>query len=417
MKGASVSKSEVTIWSQGPFSLLKRQLKIVGEKQATDAQIKSAARTILTFRDSGAWGIGDLCVYAEQIGKSDAVDNVSEELLRDRQMVRKCYYVARDVSPEQRTYDLAWSFYFACYTLPEDARAALLGLAEREKWTLDEFKKHLRDIRHTARTEQQEFPEGTYGLIYADPPWQYDNAGGNGAAENQYPTLSTEEIRDLSDPRGRGVSDLAAPDCILYMWATNAFLAEALGVAGAWGFDYKSNMVWVKDLQGTGFWARGRHELLLICTKGDVIPPHESLRPDSVIQEPVGAHSEKPAVVYEMLEALFPKLPKIELFARSGREGWDQWGNEAPREVTAGDVADANPDIDPETGDVPEAGAEQEARDAEAAAPAKKKRVRDRSKAGLAKKAAEKEARIKAGNPRLSKEKKKPATPASDAVH
>lgn len=358
--------SQQALWSKGPFSLYRRHLKISGEKQATAAQMKSAARDILSFRDAGAWGIGDLCVYGEQTGLSDSVDTVSEELVRDRQMVRKCYYVSKAVAPEQRTYDLWWSFYFAVYTFPEDVRARLLALAEREKWTLDEFKKHLRDIRHTVRTEQQDFPEGTYGLIYADPPWQYEHVKTeNRAVENQYPTMTLEEIRDLSDPRGRGVADLCAPAAILYLWATSPKLEEAISVMAAWGFEYRSNMVWVKDLQGMGYWARQRHELLLIGTRGEAIPPNESLRPDSVIQEPVGAHSEKPAYVYDMLETLYSGMPKIELFARSAaRPGWDVWGNQAPETVTGDGTGDALPEIDPDTGDVAEAGEEQASRDA-----------------------------------------------------
>lgn len=419
------------IWSKGPFSLYKRSLKVSGDTQATASQMAGAARDILTFRDSGMWGIGDLCVYAEQIGKEDAVDTVADELVRDRQSVRKAFYVSKAIGVDQRVYDLWWSFYFAVYTFPEDVRARLLALAEREKMTLDEFKKHLRDLRHTVRKEQQDFPEGTYGLIYADPPWKYDNSSDsvNGAADKQYPTLTVEEIRDLSDPRGRGVSDLASPASILYMWTTNAFLSDALGVAAAWGFEYKSNHVWVKDLQGTGFWTRARHELLLICTKGDVIPPHESIRPDSVIQEPARGHSQKPESVYEMLEKLYADMPRIELFAREKREGWDLWGNQSPEEAAAmeADAADV-PEPDPETGDVPEAGAEQEARDGEAAREpkervsesastekaGKKKRVRDRSKAGLAAKA---EARAKNSQkpaPRLNKGAKKEA---ATAVH
>lgn len=402
-----MSSKPAAIWSKGPFSLHPRSLKVTGDQQATVTQIQSAARDILRFRDSGTWGIGDLCVYAESIGKMDAVEAISEEMVRDRQMVRKAYYASKAIDVEQRTFDLWWSFYFAVYTMPEEVRARLLALAETEKWTLEEFKKHLRDIRHTVRTEQQEFPEGTYGLIYADPPWKYDNAGDgvNGAADKQYPTMTVEEIRDLSDPRGRGVSDLCAPACILYLWTTNAFLEDAIGVGAAWGFEYKSNMVWVKDLQGTGFWARGRHEILLIMTKGDVIPPHESMRPDSVIQEPVGAHSEKPAYVYDMLETLYSKMPKIELFARAPREGWDRWGNQSPETPQE--------EIDPDTGDVAEAGDAQEARESESGS---KRRAEPKKRVSESASSNGKGKKHDAPKPRLVKSAKK-KEPDAAAVH
>jgi N6-adenosine-specific RNA methylase IME4 len=349
------------LWSKGPFTLYRRELKVVGKTEATTNQIKVAAKEILEQRDAGAWGIGDLCVYAEGIGKNEPVDTIAEELVRDRQMVRKCYYVSKAIGADSRTFDLWWSFYFAVYTYPEDVRNRLLALAEDEKWTLEEFKKHLRDIRHTVRTEQQDFPEGTYGLIYADPAWEYEGGTTDPSRQidNQYPTMKLEEIRDLSDPRGRGVADLCAPACILYLWTPNAKLEEALSVMAAWGFEYRTNMAWVKDLQGMGVWARQRHELLLIGVKGEVVPPHESLRPDSVIQEPVREHSQKPDYVYDMLETLYRKMPKIELFARRPRDGWDSWGNQLP---AATDQPPAET-VDPETGDVTEAGAEQAARE------------------------------------------------------
>ena len=88
-------------------------------------------------------------------------------------------------------------------------------------------------------------------------------------------------------------------------------------------------MVWVKDLMGMGCWARQRHELLLIAVRGHPVPPDENDRPDSVILAPRREHSEKPGEVAELLHRLYPGVPKVELFARQGRPGWDSWGNQA----------------------------------------------------------------------------------------
>ncbi len=108
-------------------------------------------------------------------------------------------------------------------------------------------------------------------------------------------------------------------------------LPQALEVASAWGFAYKSDFVWVKDRAGTGYWSRNRHEFLLIGAKGHVPAPAMGTQWPSVIEAPVGRHSEKPAAVYELIESYFPTLPKIELHARGRfRLGWDHWGNEAP---------------------------------------------------------------------------------------
>jgi hypothetical protein len=88
--------------------------------------------------------------------------------------------------------------------------------------------------------------------------------------------------------------------------------------------------LWVKNRAGTGYWCRGRHELLLIGTRGGVPAPAPGTQFDSAFNAPVGRHSEKPVIAYEMIERMFPSLPKIELFARAARRGWSCWGNEAP---------------------------------------------------------------------------------------
>jgi N6-adenosine-specific RNA methylase IME4 len=96
----------------------------------------------------------------------------------------------------------------------------------------------------------------------------------------------------------------------------------------AWGFDYRSCMVWVKPSIGPGLWFRQRHELLLLGLKGKVPVPLEAYRPDSVIEAPRRQHSQKPEEVCQIIEHAFPEFDRIELFSRSPRAGWDAWGNE-----------------------------------------------------------------------------------------
>jgi N6-adenosine-specific RNA methylase IME4/ParB-like chromosome segregation protein Spo0J len=164
----------------------------------------------------------------------------------------------------------------------------------------------------------------TYPVIYADPPWRYEHVETESRAiENQYPTMNLDEICALP------VNDAATSDAILFMWATSPKLAEAMRVLEAWGFNYRTSMVWVKDRIGMGYYARQRHELLLIATKGTPPVPAPSDRLDSVIEAPLGAHSAKPVEFYERIERMYPTLPKIELFCRSPREGWAAWGNQA----------------------------------------------------------------------------------------
>jgi N6-adenosine-specific RNA methylase IME4 len=171
-----------------------------------------------------------------------------------------------------------------------------------------------------------EWPAGKYPVIYADPPWRYENppmGGSNRSIENHYPTMTLGEICDLP------VEGIAADGTVLFMWATAPKLAECIQVIEAWGFTYRTCMVWVKDKIGMGYHARNRHEILLISKRGELAPPEPSNRPDSVLEAPRQEHSAKPVEYYSLIEQMYPGLPKIELFARGPREGWDTWGNQA----------------------------------------------------------------------------------------
>jgi len=176
-----------------------------------------------------------------------------------------------------------------------------------------------RRIRRTRRyaeiTPAPPLPEGPFGLILADPPWQMGAPETSSCPENHYPTMSLAEICGLRVP--------AADDCVLFLWAVNSLLPGALEVMVAWGFTYRTNMSWVKPSIGPGNWARQRHELLLVGTRGAIGTPREEDRPDSVIEAPRGRHSAKPEETYERIERAYPNLSKCELFARGiPRPGW-----------------------------------------------------------------------------------------------
>jgi len=177
--------------------------------------------------------------------------------------------------------------------------------------------------------EAPPLPEGPFELIYADPPWQLGGADSNRAPENHYPTLRLEEIAALEPP--------AAQDAILFLWAVACLFPQALEVMAAWGFEYRTNLVWVKDRIGLGAWVRHRHEHLLIGTRGRFSPPEPQLRPDSVIAAKRRRHSQKPDCVYERLERMCPRVSKLELFARQARPGWVAWGKEAPAAAAGGE--------------------------------------------------------------------------------
>ncbi len=163
-------------------------------------------------------------------------------------------------------------------------------------------------------------PQETFNVIYADPPWQYDLQK-RGSTLGHYESLSVDEICLKFKPK-------SAEDSILFLWATNPKLPEALQVMQSWGFTYKTNLVWVKDKIGTGYYLRGQHELLLVGVKGAIGVPEEHTRPPSVLNSPRKDHSQKPPEVYELIETMYPNRKYLELFARNSREGWESWGNE-----------------------------------------------------------------------------------------
>ena len=103
----------------------------------------------------------------------------------------------------------------------------------------------------------------------------------------------------------------------------------------AWGFVYRTNIVWVKDKIGMGYYARNQHETLLVARRGELPPPRESDRLSSVVHADRGEHSEKPAIFHELIERWYPEQPKIELFSRAPRLGWAAWGNEVKADAPA----------------------------------------------------------------------------------
>ncbi|TCM56170.1 N6-adenosine-specific RNA methylase IME4 [Rhizobium sp. PP-F2F-G48] len=178
--------------------------------------------------------------------------------------------------------------------------------------------------RATAGQVGQKFP-----VIYADPPWRFgvhsEVTGREKSAENHYPTMTTDEICALWEAIG-------APgkrDAVLFLWATNPMLPDALRVMDAWGFAYVHHWIWDKGVAGTGYWGRDRHELLLIGRRGDVASPLPGQQPETVHCERKGAHSVKPAFYAETIERLYPDMPRLEMFCRDARPGWTAWGYEA----------------------------------------------------------------------------------------
>lgn len=173
-----------------------------------------------------------------------------------------------------------------------------------------------------------------FGAILADPPWQFQNRTGKVAPEHR--RLSRYGTMDLDRIKALPVAELAAPTAHLYLWVPNALLPEGLAVMAAWGFSYKSNLVWHKvrkdggsDGRGVGFYFRNVTELVLFGVRGsNARTLAAGRRQVNLLATRKREHSRKPDEIYPIIEACSPG-PRLELFARGVRPGWTVWGNEA----------------------------------------------------------------------------------------
>jgi len=200
----------------------------------------------------------------------------------------------------------------------------LLRRVRTGELTIPEAKREIRKLEFNARMNGAAdipIPAGKYRCIEADPPWALDACEGKSAIAH-YNVMDLDAIKAL----GVKVLERAADDCHLWLWAINPMLPEALDVMQAWGFEYKSCLTWVKSNGfGTGHYLRGATEHCLLGVRGSL----KCLRNDqrTYFEAPRTDHSRKPEIFYELIETLSPS-PRLRLFARSQRYGWDSWGDQ-----------------------------------------------------------------------------------------
>jgi N6-adenosine-specific RNA methylase IME4/ParB-like chromosome segregation protein Spo0J len=219
--------------------------------------------------------------------------------------------------------------------LPQAQQAKAVAEPARAKHIAKAVRRAERELEFAGGTARAAAELGNkfYGVLYADPPPFFKpyslETGMDRAADNHYPTMSIAALHAMAPKIP------AEKNCRLYLWSTVPLLPQMLELMNVWRFAYSSHMVWVKGTldgsavkSGTGYETFNAHELLLIGDKGDVPSPAPGEQPVSAIFAPRGRHSRKPDVFAEMIERLFPNVPKLEMFARKPRPGWDVWGNE-----------------------------------------------------------------------------------------
>ena len=176
-----------------------------------------------------------------------------------------------------------------------------------------------------------------YNIIYADPAWPFNNKKTGGSMKSgsasQYDVMTVEDMKQLP------IHEIAADNCVLFMWWVGSQPQEALDLMAAWGFTLKTmtGFNWIKLTKnylpffGMGFWTRAGSECCLIATKGKPKPISHSVR--SVQSIVAGKHSEKPNTFRKKIIELCGDVPRVELFARDKADGWDVWGNEVKSDL------------------------------------------------------------------------------------
>lgn len=184
-------------------------------------------------------------------------------------------------------------------------------------------------LKDTSKEIENKSKEKKYRVIYADPPWKYaeEQHGSIGTQEKvlntHYPSMTIQELCELP------ISKLSEKNSVLWLWVTSPLLEEAFEVINAWGFQYKTSMIWDKINHNVGNYVSVRHELLLICTKGSCTPDNRKLFDSVQSIQKTKKHSQKPEEFRKIIDTIYTYGNKIELFSRGSLpKGWDTWGNE-----------------------------------------------------------------------------------------
>jgi len=197
-----------------------------------------------------------------------------------------------DVS--RRRKDLSFSHHESVAALAPDEQEQWLDEAERHGLTVNQLRSELRQARAVERTHEVAFDAkalGRFGVILADPPWQYEHMSPGDytrAVENHYPTMPLDKICEMRVP------DVCARHAVLFLCSPAPLFLNAAQVMVSWTLSYRTHLTWVKDKIGLGYILRQQHETVLIGTRGEMPTPLEANRPSSVLFAPRGEHSAKP---------------------------------------------------------------------------------------------------------------------------
>ena len=315
----------------GVFVLTATGLEVKAGRRPTFEEWDGVGEFIKrTHRASGFW-LADWLRYGES--RTDWAERLSQAIdatgLKEKTL--KNVRAVGAIEKSRRREGVEFTIHAEVAGLAPKEQDEWLERADEEGWDRRELRQNIRAAKRRRVVEGQAILEGMYRVIYADPPWLYGDSGATvdgslGKAERHYPGMRIADLCRLP------VEAHAMPSAVLFMWVTAPMLLENPGpreVIEAWGFKPKTGIVWDKVLGNYGHYVHGRHEHLIIATRGSCLPDRPTPSPDSVITERrTSTHSEKPEAARKIITSLYDG-PYLELFGRKQVEGWHVFGNDA----------------------------------------------------------------------------------------
>lgn len=321
--GVDISLVSILSRLRAFFGVVMEDALIKIESDATWEEWTEAGRTLAKIDNTLQWHWGEWWNYGHK-----KWDRKAEEFIKTLPIKRKTLQnygsVTKLIKPSLRKEGLSFTHHALLSVKPPEEQKQWLKRAETNKWPVSQLRKA---IQEEQKAESPPLPKGKFNVIYADPPWKYSDTcetGGvqSGGAVTHYHVMSIDELCKL--PVKQHVGDNA----VLFLWVTSPLFDECWPVIRAWGFKYKASFVWDKVKHNMGHYNSVRHELLLICTRGSMLPESKTLHDSVVSIERSDKHSEKPEYFRELIEKMYPSGKYLELFGRKKVKGWTWYGND-----------------------------------------------------------------------------------------
>jgi N6-adenosine-specific RNA methylase IME4 len=278
-----------------------------------------------TYSGSTMWWVGDAVRHGEQ-KYGDKYRAWTDQTGFALDTIQNAKWVASRF-PEffRRLKNLTWTHHQAVAALEPADADRLLEQAEKEEWSSRRLRGEVIKFQRDRRQRQIAYTSGAglgpWARLYADPPWQYNDARREiGGAEGQYETLPLEQICTFLTDHEIEIYE----DAVLYLWVTVPMLEEGIAVMKAWGFEYRSHAIWNKIVGNPGSYFLIQTELLFLCVRGSFPPPSNTSHPN-LISVRSDHHSAKPAAARQLIESQYPAFGtnnSLELFARETAKGW-----------------------------------------------------------------------------------------------